>query len=77
MDKTFYTKDVYVAQNASLHREDSSWKFDKIRPILDSLLANRDLRGKEIKILDIKKLRNVPFFAHLQGDGFCFSANAS
>lgn len=54
MDNTYYTKDIYLKRNPTLHAEDSYWKFSKIIPLLDKLLVGQYLKNySEIKILDI------------------------
>jgi ubiquinone/menaquinone biosynthesis C-methylase UbiE len=54
MDKIFYTKDLYVAKNPTLHAEDSYWKFTKIVPLVDEILANLNfMKQRSINILDI------------------------
>jgi len=54
MDNTFYTKDLYAVKNPTLHAEDSYWKFTKIAPLLDEILADLNfMKRNTIKILDI------------------------
>jgi SAM-dependent methyltransferase len=46
-----YTTNEYIRKNPTLHEEDSSWKVEKIIPLVDIFI--RDISKKEIKILDV------------------------
>jgi ubiquinone/menaquinone biosynthesis C-methylase UbiE len=45
-----YTTDEYVRKNPSMHKEDSSWKLEKIRPLLDVVAARL---GPAMTVLDV------------------------
>ena len=50
-DRTrMYTTGEYVRKNPSMHKEDSPWKLEKIRPLLD-VVASR--LGPTVTILDV------------------------
>jgi SAM-dependent methyltransferase len=47
----FYKLDKYQIKNSTLHKEDSSWKAEKIMPLIDRIVQNSD--KKIITILDV------------------------
>ena len=54
MDRNFYTKDIYLKRNPTLHAEDSYWKFTKIIPLIDKMLNEPYFKKlRTITILDI------------------------
>lgn len=46
-----YTTDEYLAMNSSLHEEDSSWKIEKILPLVDKFVLQ--VNKTEINMLDV------------------------
>jgi ubiquinone/menaquinone biosynthesis C-methylase UbiE len=49
-DTRMYTTDEYVRKNPSMHKQDSPWKIEKIRPVLDMVAARL---GSTMTILDV------------------------
>ena len=48
-----YISDEYIANNPSLHLEDSPWKIKKIIPLIDKLFTEKHLKKEEVNLLDI------------------------
>ena len=54
MDKNFYTKDLYIEKNPTLHAEDSYWKFTKMIYLVGKMLNDPYFKKRRtITILDI------------------------
>lgn len=49
--ETLYSKNFYIKKNPTLHREDSVWKTEKIKPLID--LTVQSIESNKIKILDV------------------------
>ena len=49
--ETLYSKNFYIKKNPTLHREDSVWKTEKIKPLVD--LTAQSIESNKIKILDV------------------------
>lgn len=49
--KQLYQSDDYISKNPTLHEEDSQWKLEKIRPMLDRFLSLH--REKKVVLMDV------------------------
>lgn len=51
--QNMYTSNEYIKKNPSLHEEDSSWKVNKIIPLVDKIFDQHILDTEEINLLDV------------------------